>query len=154
MTDNHYLTCFARMWVLEHNRIAKELYALNYGWSDERIFQEARQINIAEYQHVIYYEFLPVLLGGAAMNKWGLIPTPYNEWFTQYDRYVNPQVKIGKKYRFISHIYVFKGHLINLHESHKITTTWSHFLCQDTSSKYLSNKKIISLLVEIFFIHD
>jgi len=94
MTDNHYLTCFARMWVLEHNRIAKELYALNYGWSDERIFQEARQINIAEYQHVIYYEFLPVLLGGAAMNKWGLIPTPYNEWFTQYDRYVNPQVKI------------------------------------------------------------
>jgi peroxidase len=91
--DNHYLTIFTRVFVREHNRIARELYKVNYGWDDERLFQEARKINIAEYQHVIYYEFLPVLLGGYAMNKWGLIPEPYNRYFDGYDKYTNPQVK-------------------------------------------------------------
>lgn len=93
LNDNHYLTIFTRIFVMEHNRIAKELYKINYEWDDERLFQEARRINIAEYQHVVYYEFLPVLLGGYAMNKWGLIPEPYNQYFDNYDRYTNPQVK-------------------------------------------------------------
>jgi len=91
--DNHYLTIFTRVFVREHNRIATELYKINYGWNDERLFQEARKINIAEYQHVLYYEFLPVLLGGYAMNKWGLVPESYNKYFDGYDRYTNPQVK-------------------------------------------------------------
>jgi hypothetical protein len=93
MEDNHYLTIFTRIFVREHNRIATELYKHNYGWTDERLFQEARRINIAEYQHVTYYEFLPVLLGSSAMQRWGLIPTPYNTYFEGYDRYTNPQVK-------------------------------------------------------------
>lgn len=93
MNDNHYLTAFTRIFVKEHNRIAKELYKYNYGWTDERLFQEARRINIAQYQHVIYYEYLPILLGSSAMKRWGLIPTPYNQYFNGYDRHTNPQVK-------------------------------------------------------------
>ncbi len=93
MEDNHYLTIFARIFVREHNRIAKDLYKHNYGWSDERLFQEARRINIAEYQHVVYYEFLPVLLGSAAMRRWKLNPTPHTSYFKGYDKNINPQVK-------------------------------------------------------------
>lgn len=91
--DNIYLTMFNRIFLNEHNRIAKELYYLNPSWDDEYLFQEARKINIAEYQHIIYYEFLPMILGGAAMNKWGLIPTPPGYYFNHYNKDTNPQVK-------------------------------------------------------------
>lgn len=94
--DNIYLTMFNRIFLNEHNRIAKELYYLNPSWDDEYLFQEARKINIAEYQHIIYYEFLPMILGGASMNKWGLIPTPPGYYFNHYNKDTNPQVKNGK----------------------------------------------------------
>lgn len=45
----------------EHNRIATALQEVNPNWSDENIFQEAKRIVIAEYQNVIYSEWLPVI---------------------------------------------------------------------------------------------
>ena len=47
----------------EHNRIADVLQHLNSHWSDELTFQEARRINIAQYQQISYYEWLPIFLG-------------------------------------------------------------------------------------------
>jgi hypothetical protein len=47
----------------EHNRLAGELARLNPHWDDERLYQEARKIAIAEHQAVTYYEWLPIILG-------------------------------------------------------------------------------------------
>ena len=49
------------VWVREHNRVAKVLHTLNPTFDDERLFQEARKIVIAEIQHITYNEWLAVL---------------------------------------------------------------------------------------------
>ena len=51
------------IWHREHNRLAKLLAELQPGWGDERLFQEARRIVVAEVQHVTYKEWLPLVLG-------------------------------------------------------------------------------------------
>ena len=52
----------------EHNRIAAALKSLNPTWSDNALYYEARRINIAQYQHIIFNEWLPVATGSASLK--------------------------------------------------------------------------------------
>ena len=61
--DGVSLMTFHTLFVREHNRLAEKLAELNPTWDDERLFQKARKINIAQYQHIVYKEFLPLLIG-------------------------------------------------------------------------------------------
>lgn len=86
------LTVVHTILLREHNRIASQLHRVNNFWSDEQLYQvgllvkgeaifylkivieEARRINIAKMQHVIFKEWLPVVLGCEAMSKYDLMP--------------------------------------------------------------------------------
>ncbi|XP_042857054.1 heme peroxidase 2-like [Penaeus japonicus] len=79
------------LYLREHNRIAMKLSEVNPHWDDERIYQVARQINIAQYQHTIYAEFIPSLIGYWKAKEYGLLPKR-NGYSDMYDSRVNPGV--------------------------------------------------------------
>jgi hypothetical protein len=58
----------------EHNRLAELLKNQHPSWNDEKLYEEARRIVIAEYQHIIYKEWLPHILGLQSMKESGLYP--------------------------------------------------------------------------------
>jgi peroxidase len=63
VSENDNLAAQQVLWMRNHNRIALELSRYHSEWSDEQIFQRARQINIAQYQNVVMYEWLPLQVG-------------------------------------------------------------------------------------------
>ena len=83
----------------QHNQIALTLGQINSFWSDEQLFQvnyqqqfyliiiilqETRRILIAKLQHVIYNEWLPVVLGCEVMARYDLMPRK-SGYYTGYD---------------------------------------------------------------------
>ena len=63
--ENIGLTAIQNIFAREHNRLAKLLKGLPT-WrnvDDSVIFEEARRINTAQYQHIVYTELLPILIG-------------------------------------------------------------------------------------------
>ncbi|BAY84583.1 putative heme peroxidase [Calothrix parasitica NIES-267] len=79
--ENTVLTSIHTIFVREHNRIADELTQAHPEWSDEQLFQRARQINIAQYQSIIFNEYLPTLLGDDALSD-----------YTGYNPNINPGI--------------------------------------------------------------
>ncbi|CAG9827645.1 unnamed protein product [Diabrotica balteata] len=91
--QNPQLTVTTIVWMREHNRIANELLKLNPTWDDERIFQTARAINIAQWQHITYYELLPLYAGYEALVENGVIyKAYYNAYIDDYDENVKPSI--------------------------------------------------------------
>ncbi|XP_059487278.1 peroxidase-like [Neocloeon triangulifer] len=79
VNEQPMLTALHTAWVREHNRVANTLYALNPHWNDERLFQEARRIVVAEYQHITFDHWAPVLLGELYSRQMGLHKADYSE---------------------------------------------------------------------------
>ena len=55
------------------------------------IFEEARRILIAEWQHIIYQEWLPILLGPSYMKSFDLVPTT-DSYNNNYDARMDPRI--------------------------------------------------------------
>jgi hypothetical protein len=79
--ENLELTALQTLFVRNHNRIAAALQQEHPGWSDEQLYQEARKINIAEYQQIVYREWIPAVLGSNALRA-----------YSGYDPNVNPSI--------------------------------------------------------------
>ncbi|XP_037956398.1 chorion peroxidase [Teleopsis dalmanni] len=75
----------------EHNRIAGILHRMNPQHSDEQIFQEARRILIAELQHIIYNEYLPIVVGAMQMKRFRLVPL-HHGYSSEYSDRINPAI--------------------------------------------------------------
>jgi peroxidase len=85
------LTVMHTLWMREHNRVAKGLKLKNPFWSDEKLFQEARRIVIAELQQITYNEFLPALLGRNLVKKHNL-SLQESGYSTSYDDKVDASI--------------------------------------------------------------
>ncbi|GAB6032142.1 hypothetical protein CHUAL_010797 [Chamberlinius hualienensis] len=85
------LTVIHTVWMREHNRIASQLASVNPDWSDEIIYLETRRIIGAILQHIVYNEFLPVLLGRNSMRLSSLL-LQREGYSNDYDPTVNPAI--------------------------------------------------------------
>jgi peroxidase len=86
------------LWVLEHNYQVEKLtpYAKLYGWSQDQLFEAARAVTEAEWQHVVYDEYLPKLVGEHALSEYRgyqktVDPSIINEWTTVAFRFGHDQ---------------------------------------------------------------
>ncbi|KYB29080.1 chorion peroxidase [Tribolium castaneum] len=86
------LVALHTVFLREHNRLADELSKLNPHWDDERIFLEARRIVIAEVQVITYKEFLPIVIGPAAVEEFHLALAQGLDYAQDYDGSVEPSV--------------------------------------------------------------
>ena len=101
------LTAFHTVWLREHNRLARELAYLNPHWDDEKLYQEARRILIAEmqvglyfsftcvnhiiFQHITYNEWLPVVIGTDFMSELDILPLSHGH-SNKYSAKINPTI--------------------------------------------------------------
>ena len=58
-----YIAVLHVLFQREHNRIAKELAKLNPSWNNDKLYREAKKVNTAIYQHIIYNEYLTATVG-------------------------------------------------------------------------------------------
>ena len=64
---------------------------MNTHWDGEKIFQETRKIVIGEWQHIVYNEWLPVVLGPQYMKVFGLLPLT-DGYTVDYDSTMDPRI--------------------------------------------------------------
>jgi len=57
--ENVALTTYHVLFIRNHNYWARKLAAAHSDWSDDTLFEEARRRNIAEYQNIVLYEYIP-----------------------------------------------------------------------------------------------
>lgn len=81
------LTAIHTTFLRQHNRIARWLGLLNLRLSDEELFQRTKRIVECQFQHIVYSEWLPIVVGPQTMTRFGL--TPRSSGFTTYNASVD-----------------------------------------------------------------
>ncbi|XP_045592715.2 chorion peroxidase [Procambarus clarkii] len=89
--ENMGLTVLHFVFHREHNRLARALRIINPHWDDEKLYQEARAINIAQYQHSVYSQYLPAVIGYPTATRLQLLPQ-LDGYYLGYDEERNPEV--------------------------------------------------------------
>ncbi|XP_022824811.1 peroxidase-like [Spodoptera litura] len=87
------ITLYVIWFVRHHNYLASKLAELNPCWSDEKLFNVARNMNIAYYQQVLLYEWLSALEGRSNLIKAGII-NKYDGFRDLYDEDEDPEVTL------------------------------------------------------------
>ena len=91
VNEQPMLTVQHNVWVREHNRVARDLRKISPGLEAETVFQQARRIVIAEWQHIVYSEWLPIVLGVGYTSTFQLLPL--TEGYSQdYDPDFDPRI--------------------------------------------------------------
>lgn len=88
--QNAWLTIWQIIFPREHNRVARILCELNPKWTDEQIYQVARKIVIAEYQNIVYNEWLEYVIGEEYMEKYNLRSPKNGSYSNDYNYNVHP----------------------------------------------------------------
>ncbi len=70
-SENIALTSIHTIWVREHNYQVDRIRDSHHDWSEQEIFEAARVVVEAEIQHVVYDEWLPLLIGKALPHYHG-----------------------------------------------------------------------------------
>jgi peroxidase len=78
--ENPELTATTTLFMREHNNWVRRLAGQNPSWTADQLYNMSRAITTAEYQNIIYSEYLPVLIGHALST------------YSVYDATVNAQV--------------------------------------------------------------
>jgi peroxidase len=76
------------LFLREHNRLANALRVRHSNWNDEQLYQEAKRINTAQIQNIVYREWLPAVIGSRADN---LLPLR-DGYFGGYDPRIDPSL--------------------------------------------------------------
>jgi Animal haem peroxidase len=63
--ENPELVAVTTLFMREHNHWVATLKAQNSGWNSDQLYNMAKAITTAEYQNIVYTEYLPLLVGAA-----------------------------------------------------------------------------------------
>eukprot|EP00118_Oscarella_pearsei_P019388 m.205827 g.205827 ORF g.205827 m.205827 type:complete len:786 (+) comp39662_c0_seq2:139-2496(+) len=121
--EQPFLTIVHGLFVREHNRIVAILRRLNPKWTANRLFFETRNIIKSEFQHIVYDEYLPNLMGsyifGCLVGKYrgynrNVNPGIFNEFAAAVFRLGHSQLltnlaRVGENYQTKSQILFREG---------------------------------------------
>ena len=83
-SENLGLSGMHTLFMREHNRIAKQLALVNPKWKDDKLYNEARRLLLGIYQHIVYSQWIPSVMGNNP-NFPDLKPQPLDTYWTGYD---------------------------------------------------------------------
>uniref|UniRef100_T1GQF0 Heme peroxidase n=1 Tax=Megaselia scalaris TaxID=36166 RepID=T1GQF0_MEGSC len=98
-----------------HNMLAMQLAKVNPQWNDDMLFFEARKITIGMYQHIVYNEYIPSMLGQTSFAVAG---------DGDYDKNMDPRTLNEFSNTAFRYLHIYTPDVINLYND-KMQVTMS-----------------------------